>query len=98
MQGETPHPLKQKAMKVKIIGIKALRERIAEYRAMFPKTYTKLGDIKQSLLTDYEKRGGTTELFGIQISPEWEDKCYGFQCVGNGKEFVLYKYFGIWKS
>ena len=84
-------------MKVKVVGIKDLLDRIAEYSVMFPKTYTNLGGIRQSLLTDYEKHGGTTGLFGIQVSPEWEDKCYGFQYVGNGNE-IVYKFVGMCKS
>lgn len=84
-------------MKVEIIGIEELRDRIAEYSVMFPKTYTNLKDIKQSLLDDFEKRGGTRRLFGIQVAPDWEDKCYGFQYVGNDKEAV-YKFLGMWKS
>lgn len=83
-------------MKVKIIGFRELQDRIATYSVIFPKTYTNLKDIKQSLLDDFKMRGGTRALFGIQVAPDWEDKCYGFQYVGNDKE-VVYKFIGIWK-
>jgi hypothetical protein len=84
-------------MKVKIVGLKDLMDRITEYGVMFPKTYTTLGGVRNSLLADYERHGGTTALFGVQVSPEWEDRCYGFQYIGNGHE-IVYKFVGMYNS
>lgn len=84
-------------LNIEIINIKKLEEDIAEYKKMFPETAISLDNIKESLWEDYKRNGDKTGLFGLSVSPEWEDKCYGFEFNPESHE-PSYVYVGICKS
>ncbi len=65
------------------------------YKAMFPQTYTSIDNVKSALQKDYDTTGGG--ILGIQVSPEWEDKCYGFEFVTDNP-VITFEYLGIMKS
>lgn len=81
---------------IKIIGEEKLNERIEEYKAMFPETYLTLEKVKEALWDDYKRNGGNTGLFGLSVSPEWEDKCYSFEFRGDDDE-ISYEFMGMYK-
>ena len=60
-----------------------LYECLSEYQTMFPNTYTSKEQILNTLRNTIEKGVYEGEMFGIQVSKEWEDKCYGFVFLGN---------------
>lgn len=69
---------------------------IKEYEVMFPNTYTTLEDIETNLRKKANNPVGA--IFGIEVSSEWPDKCYGFEIdriIGNT---TFIRYMGIWKS
>ena len=80
-------------MAVIINGLKELLSDMEYYKKMFPETYTTIESIKETLSTDpYESE------VGIEVSPEWEDKCYGFEIekiTPSGD--VICEYLGIMK-
>lgn len=82
-------------MKVYIQNLKELAERIEEYITMFPKSATTIENIQDCILNDYNRNNGTTGLFGIQVSQEWEDKCYGFEFVSHTP--ITYRFIGMIK-
>lgn len=74
-----------------------LIECIEEYKKMFPKTYIKIEEIKNALQRDFDTVGNGG-IFGIEVSPEWEDRCYGFQFLTtdpNGE--TVYQFIGMTK-
>lgn len=79
-----------------IIGTVELCEQIVEYAKMFPDTYTTYDSIENTLqrICDEGRVGG---VFGIQVSPEWEDRCYGFEPYTQGEQ-VFFKFLGMMKS
>ncbi len=81
---------------MKIINDEELRAFIAEYSAMFPKTALSYDDIINRLKADYEENGGNTGLFGFEVSPEWENKCYSFEFRGSDPE-PTYEFMGMFK-
>ena len=80
---------------MKIKNYKNLKMNIAYYRAMFPETYTTLEEIVAALNKDYRETGGVSD-FGISVSSEWEDKCYGFSFNGDNP-YPSYTFTGIVK-
>lgn len=78
-----------------ILNLKELSECIEEYISMFPKTHTTIEDIVECLSNDYEKCGGSG-LFGIQVSHEWENKCYGFE-FRETNTLPVYEFVGMYK-
>lgn len=82
-------------MKVNIINLFELSERIEEYITMFPKTHTTFENIQEMLLEEYKRTNGNTGLFGFEVSPEWEDKCYAFEFVAHNP--ITYKFVGMFK-
>ena len=81
-----------------INGVVELMQHIAEYAVMFPNTYTTfewIEDALQHMCDSGHGLGGGP--FGFEVSPEWEDKCYGFEVERIEGEQVYFKYLGIWK-
>ena len=70
--------------------------RIEEYKRMFPNSYTTVEEIKKQLASDEFRPVG--EVFGISVSSEWSDKCYGFEVDRQTPTTCFYRYLGIWKS
>ena len=73
-----------------------LLERIEEYKKMFPNTYTTFEQIKQSLEKHEEGPNGGT--FGIEVSSEWEDRCYGFEVDRMDSRNTYFQFLGMWKT
>ena len=82
-------------MKVYIQNLYELAERIEEYITMFPKTHTTIENIQNGLLKEYERTNGNTGLFGLQVSPEWESRCYGFEFVSHKP--ITFRFVGMFK-
>ena len=82
-------------MKINIQNLQQLQENIAEYKAMFPQSFTSLDDVYRFLETDY-RNGITRSLFGMSVSDEWPDKCYSFMFVSDD-DVVNYEYMGLYK-
>lgn len=83
-------------MKVNIQNLYELAERIEEYITKFPKTHTTIEDIQDGLLEEYRRTNGNSSIFGFQVSPEWEDRCYGFEFVSHKP--ITYKFIGMFKT
>ncbi len=81
---------------MKIINEEELRMRIAEYSAMFPKTAASMKDVMNLLESEYQRNHGNTGLFGMSVSPEWEDKCYSFEFRSDKPE-PTYEFMGMFK-
>lgn len=83
---------------LKILNIEQLCADIECYKNEFPDTYLSLEEIYKRIFKDYEVNDGATGIFGMSVSPEWEDKCYGFEFVGDCYGgYIIYKYVGIYK-
>lgn len=79
-------------MSVVIDGLKDLLGDIEFYKNMFPETYTTIDSINETI---QEEPFG---ICGIQVSPEWEDKCYAFEVQKvTPKNDIFCKYLGVWK-
>ena len=65
------------------------------YQSRFPTTHTLLKSVHATLLCESNAQCGT---FGIQVSSEWEDKCYTFKPVSSTPNEITYEYLGICKS
>lgn len=80
-------------MAVIINGLKKLLSDIEYYKKMFPKTHTTIESIKDTLSADpYEC------IAGIEVSSEWEDKCYAFEVEKiTPRGDVFCKYLGVSK-
>lgn len=81
---------------MKIKNIEELKERIAEYSVMFPETAASLEDVNEFLENEHSEHGGNVGLFGMSVSPEWEDKCYSFEYRPDGSE-PAYEFMGMYK-
>jgi len=79
-----------------IYGVVDLMERIAEYANKFPDNYTTYEQIEDTL----QERSGDPvgSMLGIQVSAEWEDRCYGFQVIGIHEDVAVINYIGLMKS
>lgn len=73
-----------------------LVEDMETYKNMFPDTHVPYKRIKEILEEHYNDPVGS--MFGIQVSSDWEDKCYGFEIdrVFPNATHVLYS--GVWKT
>ena len=78
-----------------IYGVVDLMERIAEYANKFPDNYTTYEQIEDTLQERSEDPVGS--ILGIQVSPKWEDRCYGFKLDKVLGEVAHFQYLGIWK-
>lgn len=69
---------------------------IEYYASIFPESYIDYDSIKKRL--DGKEDEPVGKVFGIEVSSEWKDKCYGFEVdsVRNGNTFI--QYLGVWKS
>lgn len=72
-----------------------LLERIDEYKHIFPDTYTDMTRIKEVLETNYNAPVG--HVFGVEISKEWQDKCFGFEVCKVTPDATYFRYIGVWK-
>lgn len=81
-------------MKYRPYNTDRLTKDIEVYKKMFPNTYTTLEDIEKRL----ESMDGIDGYFGIEVSSEWEDKCYGFECTRLKGDMYVIEYEGVWKS
>lgn len=80
---------------MKIKNYRDFKTYLEYYKAKFPETYTTEGEIIKILNQDYRVTGGSG-LFGIQVSSEWEDRCYGFEFAGDNP-YPKYKFVGMTK-
>ena len=80
-----------------IHGVVELMNNIAEYANMFPNTYTTFEWIEDALTKLSEDQPMGT-VFGYEVSPEWEGKCYSFEVERVDGEQVYFKYLGIYKT
>ena len=78
-----------------IDGIHDLLEDIEYYKKMFPNSYTCYEQIKE----DLEDKDGTPVgyTFGVSVSEEWQERCYGFETDRVTPENTSFKYLGLWK-
>ena len=83
-------------MVIIINNVHDLMDRIEEYRRMFPKTYTTFEEIKNCLEKNAE--GPCGGVFGIEVSSEWEDRCYGFEVDRVTPKCTYFQFLGMWKS
>ena len=79
-----------------IYGVVDLMERIAEYANKFPDNYTTYEQIEDTLQERSEDPIGS--MLGIPVSPEWEDRCYGFEVLGIDGDVAIVNYIGLMKS
>ena len=82
---------------IEIMCLEKLNTDIAYYKSRFPHTYMTLEDIFNALIEEYKRIGCNGGMFGFSVSPEWEDKCYAFEPIGENCGKVYYKYVGISK-
>lgn len=80
---------------LKIIHEKDFHRDFFYYQSMFPTTHTLLKSVQETLLDESNAQG---DIFGIQVSSEWEDKCYTFKHVSSTPNEITYEYLGICKS
>lgn len=80
---------------LKIIHEKNFDSDFFYYQSRFPTTHTLLKTVHDTLLDESNAQGG---IFGIQVSSEWEDKCYTFKPVSSTQDAITYEYLGICKS
>lgn len=80
---------------LKIIHEKDFYRDFFYYQSRFPTTHTLLKNVHETLLDESNAQGG---IFGIQVSYEWEDKCYTFKPVSSTPNEITYEYLGIGKS
>lgn len=73
-----------------------LAERIAEYKAKFPKTFTGMGTIKNHLQERANDPCGA--VFGIEVASDWPDKCYGFEVDRVTPTATYFRFVGVWKT
>lgn len=74
-----------------------LFECLCEYQKMFPNSYTSKEQIINTLRKLIEEGVFEGEMFGIQVSEEWEDRCYGFVYLGNSFA-PTFQFIGMTKS
>ena len=82
-------------MAIFIDNIHDLLEDIDEYKRMFPDTYTDFDTIRQRL--SKEEFGPPGMTLGIEVSSEWQEKCYGFELDRQTPQNAFFQYVGIWK-
>lgn len=73
-----------------------LLEDIEKYKKFFPQTYTTIDGIKDVLKQRVNDPVGF--VFGIDVSTEWQGKCFGFEVDKVTPETTFFKYLGIWKT
>lgn len=84
-----------KEIKVIIENEHDLYERVQEYKQMFPETYTTPEQIREGLKRRVNEPKGL--IFGISVSSEWKEKCYGIEVEQVTPETTTFRYLGIWK-
>lgn len=67
---------------------------IGVYEAMFPDSYTSYESIKQALDGLEDEKNS---VFGIQVSSEWPDRCYGFEIKKEILRVPIFRYIGLFK-
>lgn len=73
-----------------------LAERIAEYKAKFPETYTDMRTIEKHLQERENDPCGA--VFGIEIASDWPDKCFGFEVDRVTPTTIFFRFIGVWKT
>ena len=74
--------------------IRELTRDIDYYAKMFPNDHNTLQEVIDAARRAALEGGG---VFGLQVSNEWEDKCYCFNIISNTTELVEIQYIGIGK-
>ena len=82
---------------VVIHNVHDLIERIEEYKRMFPESHTSMDMIKSILSDPKYEYAPPGLIFGVSVSPEWEDKCYGFEVEKQTPTTVYFRFLGMWK-
>lgn len=83
-------------MEVFVDRIMDLLEDVEKYKIQFPSSFTSIRDIEASLKERVNDPVG--RMFGIRVSDEWEDKCYGFEVDKVTPTCTVFRYVGIWKT
>lgn len=65
------------------------------YAKMFPNDHNTLQEVIDAARRTALEGGGE---FGLQVSNEWEDKCYCFDVLSNNTELLEIEYLGIGKA
>lgn len=73
-----------------------LAEHIEEYKRLFPDSYTDMKIIEKRLKERENEPCGC--VFGIEVSTEWQDKCFGFEIDKVTPTTVYFRYMGVWKT
>lgn len=85
-------------MEVFVDRIMDLLEDVEKYKIQFPSSFTSIRDIEASLKERVNDPVGSISIFGIQVSDEWEDKCYVFEVDRMTPTHTVFRYVGIWKT
>lgn len=81
-------------MEIQINNVECLNADMEEYKRMFPHTYTTMGHITNILMGTTHSQGWK---FGIEVSNEWQNKCYAFELCSINDNMYCFNYLGVWK-
>lgn len=79
-----------------IVHCHDLNQDIERYKEMFPDSYTSYDSVKERLQTRMDDPVGAK--FGIEVSSEWQDKCFGFEVDKQTPRTTHFVYLGTWKT
>lgn len=79
-----------------IVHCHDLNHDIERYKEMFPESYTSYDAVKERLQTRMDDPVGAK--FGIEVSSEWQDKCFGFEVDKQTPRATHFVYLGTWKT
>lgn len=78
-----------------IENIQDLDRDMQSYKEKFPKTYRNYSFIKDVAKKHYNDPVGV--VFGVEISSEYQDECYGFEIEKVTPKHTYLRYIGVWK-
>jgi len=79
-----------------INNLNDLMEDLSKYREMFPESYTRYSEIKETLF--YRQNDPMGSTFGISVAKQWADRCYGFELDRIDGKLTFFQYLGTWKT
>ena len=80
---------------MKITNYRDFKISLEYYKAKYPESYTTEEEIVKTLNSDYRGTGGS-DLLGISVSSDNENRCYGFRFVTDNP-YPVYEYTGLTK-
>lgn len=84
--------------KIRVLNLPQLLKDMEEYRKMFPISYTDMDKVFNVLKQHMEVKHVDDWCFGIEVSSDWQDKCYVFEAVESAiTANVWFKYNGVGK-